>query len=164
MTKLKWEIIWTGRLPYLPGVPNLHVVHLSIETPNPPPNQAYVGQCGGFLWYLKAWLAHGGGEFLWICLAYSWKSGSEVGIWLIPSFLMVIGSRDHGYFDVLLGRTCFEIIWLWKVSFLIVFPFTSLLRLILCDFALSFHGSLTGNCYCYSKLLKQCRYTLLYLL
>ena len=99
-----------------------------------------------------------------ICLAYSRKSGSEVGIWLIPSFLTVICSRDHWYFDVLLGRTCFEIIWLWKVSFLIVFPFISLLRLILCDFALSFHGLLTGNCYCYSKLLKQCRYTLLYLL
>ena len=29
------------------------------------------------------------------------------------------------------------------VSFLIVFPFISSLRLILCDFALSFHGSLT---------------------
>ena len=25
--------------------------------PHPPPQtQAYVGQCGGFLWYLKAWL------------------------------------------------------------------------------------------------------------
>ena len=58
MIKLKWEIIWTGRLPYLPGVPNLHVMHLSIETPSPPPpqHQAYVWQCGGFLWYLKAWL------------------------------------------------------------------------------------------------------------
>ena len=53
MIKLKWEIIWTGRLPYLPGVPNLHVMHLSIDKPQP---QAYVGQSGGFLWYLKAWL------------------------------------------------------------------------------------------------------------
>ena len=24
--------------------------------PPPPQPQAYVGQCGGFLWYLKAWL------------------------------------------------------------------------------------------------------------
>ena len=23
--KLKWEIIWTGRLPHLPGIPHLHV-------------------------------------------------------------------------------------------------------------------------------------------
>ena len=37
-------------------------MHLSIETPTPPPPppRAYVGQCGGFLWYLKAWLARGG--------------------------------------------------------------------------------------------------------
>ena len=58
-------------------------MHLSIETPNPPPPpppRAYVGQrqSGGFLWYLKAWLARGGGGFLRICLAYSWKS-MEVG-------------------------------------------------------------------------------------
>ena len=54
-------------------------MHLSIETPTPPPPpRAYVGQCGGFLWYLKAWLARGGGGFLRICLAYSWKS-MEVG-------------------------------------------------------------------------------------
>ena len=60
----------------------LILMHLSIiETPTPPPPpRAYVGQCGGFLWYLKAWLARGGGGFLRICLAYSWKSGSEVGI------------------------------------------------------------------------------------
>ena len=25
VTKLKWEIIWTGRLPHLPGVPHFHV-------------------------------------------------------------------------------------------------------------------------------------------
>ena len=36
----------------------------------------------------------------------------EVGICLVPSFLTVISSRDHWYFDVLLGRTCFEVIWL----------------------------------------------------
>ena len=47
MTKLKWEIIWTGRLPYLPGVPNLHVVHLSIETPNPPPQPGLCGAMWG---------------------------------------------------------------------------------------------------------------------
>ena len=23
--KIKWEILWTGGLPYLPGVPHLHV-------------------------------------------------------------------------------------------------------------------------------------------
>ena len=49
--------------------------------PDPPPaphTRAYVGQGGGFLWYLKAWLARGGGGFLRICLAYSWKS-TEVG-------------------------------------------------------------------------------------
>ena len=46
--------------------------------PDPPPPRAYVGQCGGFLWYLKAWLARGGGGFLRICLAYSWQS-MEVG-------------------------------------------------------------------------------------
>ena len=128
--------------------------------PRPPPNPRPMwGNVGDFYGIWRHGL-----EFLRICLAYSRKSGSEVGIWLIPSFLTVICSRDHWYFDVLLGRTCFEIIWLWKVSFLIVFPFISLLRLILCDFAFSFHGLLTGNCYCYSKLLKQCRYTLLYLL
>ena len=54
------------------------LMHLSIETPTPPPPRSYVGQCGGFLWYLKAWLARGGGGFLRICLAYSWKS-MEVG-------------------------------------------------------------------------------------
>ena len=54
------------------------IMHLSIETATPPPPRAYVGQCGGFLWYLKAWLARGGGGFLRICLAYSWKS-MEVG-------------------------------------------------------------------------------------
>ena len=53
------------------------IMHLSIERATPPP-RAYVGQCGGFLWYLKAWLARGGGGFLRICLAYSWKS-MEVG-------------------------------------------------------------------------------------
>ena len=54
------------------------VMHLSIETPTTPP-RAYVGHlCGGFLWNLKAWLAHGGGGFLRICLAYSWES-MEVG-------------------------------------------------------------------------------------
>ena len=122
--------------------------------PDPPPlPRAYVGQCGGFLWYLKAWLARGGGGFLRICLAYSWTSGSEVGIWLVPSFLTVISSRDHWYFDVYMLWS-YLACWLWKVSFLIVFPFISLLRLILCDFALGFHGSLTGNCYCYSKLLQ----------
>ena len=42
--------------------------------PPPPPPRAYMGQCGGFLWYLKAWLARGGGGFLRICLAYSWQS------------------------------------------------------------------------------------------
>ena len=93
--------------------------------PPPTPPQAYVGQCGGFLWYLKAWLARGCGGFLRICLAYSWQSGSEVGIWLVPSFLTVISLRDHWYFDVLLGRTCFEVIGLSKLSFLIVFPFIS---------------------------------------
>ena len=51
-------------------------MHLSIETPTPP--RAYVGQCGGFLWYLKAWLTRACGGFLRICLAYSWQSGSEV--------------------------------------------------------------------------------------
>ena len=51
------------------------LMHLSIETPTPPPPpRAYVGQCGGFLWYLKAWLARGGGGFFRICLAYSWQS------------------------------------------------------------------------------------------
>ena len=57
---------------------NIGIMHLSIETPTPPPPRAYVGQCGGFLWYLKGWLACGGGGFLRICLAYSWKS-MEVG-------------------------------------------------------------------------------------
>ena len=104
-------------------------MHLSIETPTPPPPpRAYVGQCGGFLWYLKAWLARGGGGFLRICLAYSWTSGSEVGIWLVPSFLTVISSRDHWYFDVYMLWS-YLACWLWKVSFLIVFcsylPFCS---------------------------------------
>ena len=126
-------------------------MHLSIETPTPPPPPTpgpMWGNVGDFYGILKVWLARGGGAFLRIC----W---SEVGIWLVPSFLTVISSRNHRYFDVLFGRSCFEFIWLWKVSFIIVFPFISSLRLILCDFAMSFHGSLTGNFYCYSKLLKQ---------
>ena len=63
-----------------------------------------------------------------------------MGIWLVPSFLTVISSRDHWYFDVYMLWS-YLACWLWKVSFLIVFPFISLLRLILCDFALGFHGS-----------------------
>ena len=144
-------------------------MHLSIETPTPPPPTP--GLCGamwGIFMIIEVMVSPWGWGISQDLLSYGSRGArSEAGIWLVPSFLTVISSRDHWYFDVLdvlLGRTCFEVIWLWKVSFLIVFPFISLLRLILCDFALSFHGLLTGNCYCYSKLLKQCRYTLLYLL
>ena len=48
------------------------LMHLSIETPTHLPPRAYVELCGGFLWYLKSWLARGGGGFLRICLAYSY--------------------------------------------------------------------------------------------
>ena len=46
-------------------------MHLSIDTPTPT-----LGLCGLMcvIWYLKAWLARGGGGFLRICLAYSWQS------------------------------------------------------------------------------------------
>ena len=44
----------------------------------------------GFLWYLKARFARGVGVFLRICFTHSSRSGSEVGIGLVPSFLAVI--------------------------------------------------------------------------
>ena len=71
------------------------IMHLSIEIPTPPPPRAKVGECGGFLWYLKARFARGGGGFLRICFTHSSKSGSEVGIGLVPSFLAVICSCCH---------------------------------------------------------------------
>ena len=43
MIKLKWEIIWTGGLPHLPGVPHLHV--------NRPLNASY--QLSGTSWTPK---------------------------------------------------------------------------------------------------------------
>ena len=43
----------------------------------------------------------------------------------------------------------------------IIFPFISSFRIILCDLVLSFHGSFAGKCYCFeSKLLTQCRHAL----
>ena len=54
-----------------------------------------MGECGGLLWYLKAWFARGGGGFLRICFTHSSRSGSEVGIGLVPSFLTVICSCGH---------------------------------------------------------------------
>ena len=42
------------------------IMHLSIET-SPPPPPPTPGLCGGFLWYLKSWLARGSGGFLRIC-------------------------------------------------------------------------------------------------
>ena len=47
---------------------NTPVMHLSIEIPTPPPPRAKVGECGGFLWHLKARFARGGGGFLSICI------------------------------------------------------------------------------------------------
>ena len=35
-------------------------MHLSIEIPTPPPPRAKAGECGGFLWHLKARFARGG--------------------------------------------------------------------------------------------------------
>ena len=70
------------------------IMHLSIEIPTPQP-RAKVGECGGFLWYLKARFARGGGGFLRICFTHSSRSGSEVGIGLMPSFLTVISSHGH---------------------------------------------------------------------
>ena len=73
------------KLPHLWAPPNEVQAHLPTGGPNslctyqlkprpPPPPRAYVGLCGGFLWYLKSWLAPGGGGFLRICLAYSYGS------------------------------------------------------------------------------------------
>ena len=131
-------------------------MHLSIETPTPPspPPRAKVGECGGFLWYLKVRFARGGGGFLRICFI--------VGIGLVPSFLTVISSHGHWCRSLDFNEPRFAV--LFRHLVLKIFPFISSFRLILWDFDLSFHGSFAGKCYCFeSKLLTQCRYTIFYL-
>ena len=94
---------------------------LKSQPPSPStPGQG--GQCGGFLWYLKRLFTRGDGGFLKICFTHLSRSGSEVGIGLMPSFLKVISSR--GPWCHLLDFCSFNI-WFWKVSFLIIFPFIS---------------------------------------
>jgi len=64
-----------------------------LPPPSPTPGQG--GGMWGILCYLKAWFAHGGAGFLRICFTHSSRSGCEVGIELVPSFLTVILSCGH---------------------------------------------------------------------
>lgn len=77
--------------------------------PHPGPSWEYVGIV---LWYLKAWPTRGDGGFLRFCFAYWSKSGSEVGICLVPSLLLAVSSRHYWYFDDCSAvRRCFRV-WL----------------------------------------------------
>ena len=167
-----------------------------ILTPTPGLCGAMWGICMVFEVMVSPW---GWGISQDLLSVFIWQSGNEVGIWLVPSLLTVISSRDHRYFDVSGFEFKFPnrwfsryaivamlvdgvnkrslISWLCLSTSICSFHHGYLclprlhenhllffLSFLYCNFALSFHGSLTGNCYCYSKLLKQCRYTLLYLL
>ena len=49
------------KVKHMPKFNNKIVMHLSIEIPTPPPPpRAKAGECGGFLWHLKARFARGG--------------------------------------------------------------------------------------------------------
>ena len=73
---IKLPHLWAPPMRYRPIYPQAAQIHYALinlnPDPPPPPPRAYVGLCGGFLWYLKSWLAPGGGGFLRICLAYSY--------------------------------------------------------------------------------------------
>ena len=79
-------------------------MHLSIETPPPPPPFSIPGLCGAMLVFLLVFEVmvspRGWGISEDLLSVFIWQSGNEVGIWLVPSFLTVISSRDHRYFDV----------------------------------------------------------------
>ena len=78
---------------------NYRVVYVlcTYQWKSPPPPRAKVGECGGFLWYFKARLARGVGDFSGFALhIHRARSGSEVGIGLVPSFHTVLSSRGAG--------------------------------------------------------------------
>ena len=83
-----------GSLSYEVEIEPYALISWNPNPPPPPPGQGG-GECGGFLGDLKARFAIGGGGFLRICFTHSSRSGSEVGIGLVSSFLTVISSCGH---------------------------------------------------------------------
>ena len=111
--------------------------------PPPPPPRAKEGECGGFLWYLKARFARGGGGFLRICFTHSPRLGSEVGIGLVLSFLAVISSRHHWCYALDFDGPRFAVLFRHLV---LKEKFPNYFSFYFWDFALSFHGSFAGKC------------------
>ena len=68
-----------------------------ILTPTPGLCGAMWGICMVFEVMVSPW---GWGISQDLLSVFIWQSGNEVGIWLVPSLLTVISSRDHRYFDV----------------------------------------------------------------
>ena len=75
-------------------------MHLSIETPTPPTPGLCGAMWGIFMVFEVMVSPWGWGISQDLLSVFIWQSGNEVGIWLVPSLLTVISSRDHRYFDV----------------------------------------------------------------
>ena len=79
--------------------------------------------------------------------------GERGGDWtcVYTSFLTVISSRGYCCRSLDVDGPRFAVLFrhlVLKGKFPNCFPFISSFRLILWDFALSFHGSFAGKCYC----------------
>ena len=67
----------------------------------PPPTPGLCGAMWGIFMVFEVMVSPWGWGISQDLLSiFIWQSGNEVGIWLVPSLLTVISSRDHRYFDV----------------------------------------------------------------
>ena len=100
---IKLPHLWAPPMRYRPIYPQAAQIHYALINwnPDPPPTPGLCGAMWGIFMVFEVMVSPWGwGISQDLLSVFIWQSGNEVGIWLVPSLLTVISSRDHRYFDV----------------------------------------------------------------